>query len=149
MEGLKDLQTALKQLPENIARRVLIGAANAGAQVIVKEAKQNAPVGNEPHAISKGKNRPKVLPGFLRKNIRRRLNRAAAKEGGHTVTVSVGVSKRAYYWIFHEFEFGGVKHPAHPFLAPAFDAKKEEALQRIKDYLAPRIQKEVEKLRKR
>src|SRR5574337_1108213 len=42
--GLKELQQALKQLPERIAKNVLRGSVNAGAAVIRKEVQQRAPV---------------------------------------------------------------------------------------------------------
>ena len=38
--GLKELNDALKRLPERVARNVLRGATNAGASVIRAEAKQ-------------------------------------------------------------------------------------------------------------
>ena len=44
ISGLKELQEALKQLPQNIARNVLRGAVSAGAALVRDEAKRNAPV---------------------------------------------------------------------------------------------------------
>lgn len=139
-----------------------------GAKVIVDEAQDNAPVGDKPHYLGSKHYRKtikilglktkikkekaeadKVQPGFMRKQIRRRTRKTPDGEA----TVSIGVFRRrgekgvAFYWIFKEF--GTVREPAKPFLVPAFESKKEEAVDKIRDYLAPRIQKEAEKLRKR
>jgi HK97 gp10 family phage protein len=44
-----------------------------------------------------------------------------------------------FYWKF--MEFGTSKLPATPFLRPAFEAKKEDAIRRIGEKLDERIQK--------
>lgn len=44
ISGLKELQEALKLLPQNIARNVLRGAVSAGAALVRDEAKRKAPV---------------------------------------------------------------------------------------------------------
>jgi len=58
--------------------------------------------------------------------------------------VSVRAGKRyrkrdvdAYYWRF--VEFGTAKMAARPFMRPAFEAKKGDALEAIKGRLADRI----------
>jgi HK97 gp10 family phage protein len=53
-------------------------------------------------------------------------------------------SQDAYYWKF--VEFGTSKMSARPFLRPAFEASKLQAVDRIQEYMAERIPREVEKL---
>ena len=54
------------------------------------------------------------------------------------------MSQDAFYARF--VEFGTVKMAARPFLRPAFEAKKGEAVDAIKVYLERRIPAEVAKL---
>jgi HK97 gp10 family phage protein len=54
------------------------------------------------------------------------------------------VDRDSYYWRF--VEFGTSKMSARPFMRPAFDGNKLEALNRIKEYLTARIDKEAAKL---
>ena len=50
VQGLRELQAALKELPSGIARNVLRGSVNAGATVIRKEAASRAPASTGPKA---------------------------------------------------------------------------------------------------
>lgn len=150
VSGLKELNAALKQLPDNIAKNVLRGATSAGAAVIRKEARQRAPVytgdvqGNHPP------------PGTLKKSVyqsqRRNLSSLVKQvfhvgvRTGKGLKDKAGRSVDAYYWRF--VEFGTSKMAARPFLRPAFEAKKLAAVEAIKDYLAQRIPREVDKLPK-
>jgi len=54
--------------------------------------------------------------------------------------------KGAWYW--HFVEFGTVKMPAHPFIRPAFDAVKDEALNEFKRHLTQGIFRAVRKVRR-
>lgn len=150
VKGLKELNEALQQLPQNIAKNVLRGATSAGAAVIRKEARQRAPVFDG----QMSDNHPP--PGTLRKSVyqsQRRMLSSAVKQVFH-VGVRTGKSLKdkagrtldAYYWRF--VEFGTSKMAARPFLRPAFEAKKQAAVDAIKDYLAERIPREVDKLKK-
>jgi len=88
----------------------------AGAEVILQQAKINAPV-------SPG-------GGTLRDALK-----VVMKRKGSRTKARIGVQKGsdAFYATFVEYGHKG-PHPAgpHPFLAPAFDAKQEEALGVIK-----------------
>jgi HK97 gp10 family phage protein len=56
------------------------------------------------------------------------------------------LSQDAWYWRF--VEFGTVKMSAQPFLRPAFDMRKNDALQAIKTRLAQRIEQAAQELKK-
>jgi len=151
IDGLRELNEALKQLPANVAKNVLRGATNAGAAVIRAEAKQRAPVYTG--SLISTDHPP---PGTLKKSIVQRQVRELSSQVQQTIHIGVrsgkalkdkaGRSLDAYYWRF--VEFGTSKMAARPFLRPAFEAKKLAAIEAIKKYMAERIPREVEKLPK-
>jgi HK97 gp10 family phage protein len=52
-------------------------------------------------------------------------------------------SRKAWYWLF--IEFGTEKMPARPFLRPAFEARKEEALRVFQTALGKAIKRAARK----
>lgn len=155
IEGLRELQAALKELPRQLHRRVLNSALMTGGRLIAKEASIRAPVLQAPD--------PRRKAGTLARNIRSRPIRPE-----YSATVMVGVRslsrkqvaafKKAarrggaanpddpFYWRF--VEFGTSKMAARPFLRPAFESRKLQAANEIKDALRIRIEREANKLRK-
>ena len=93
----------------------------AGAEVILQQAKINAP----------------SRSGTLRNDLK-----VVMKNRGGRTKARIGVQKgsKAFYATFVEYGHGG-PHPAgpHPFLAPAFDAKQEEAYSVIKSELTEKL----------
>ena len=177
IKGLKELDNALKQLPEKVAKNGLRGAVRAGSKVIVDEAKQNAPK----YSGKVGKNHPP--PGTLKRSIIMKHIREASGAERQTFYVTVrsgkkyrrqgkkgNLSQDAFYWKFVEFGYyaGGSKKnmtyrgarkarregtlkgaryiPPQPFMRPAFENKKMQAVQAIKDQLAKRVEMEATKL---
>lgn len=148
IDGLKELQDALKKLPEKIARNGLRTAVYAGAKTIRDEAKVRAPVYTGP--VSEGH----PPPGTLARSI---IMKQIPEESGmyrqtFYVTVRQGkkyrkqgkkgnLSQDAFYWRF--VELGTAKMSAHPFIRPAFESKKMEAVEAIKTRLAERIEEEA------
>lgn len=160
IKGLKELSEALKKLPENVARNTLRGATAAGAAVIRKEAKIRAPFyipRNVMWGAGSGDTSLKhPPPGTLKKSVYQKQIRELSSLVKQTFYVGVRTGKGlkdktgrtldAYYWKF--VEFGTSKMSARPFLRPAFEARKMEAIEAIKAYLAARIPREAEKLNK-
>lgn len=146
VKGLKELNDALRELPDRIARNVLRGATSAGAAVIRKEAQAKAPVYTG--EVSKGH----PPPGTLKRAVYQKQIRELSSLVNQTFYVGVRRGKHAkkgidaFYWTF--VEFGTSKMAARPFLRPAFEAKKNEAVQAIKQYLTDRIPKEADKLKR-
>lgn len=150
VQGLKELSQALKALPENIARNVLRGAVNAGARLVREEARQKAPVMQEavPNHQPPGTLKRSIVSTFVRElsNLQQVTYFVAVRQGkryrhqGKAGTLS----QDAYYWRF--VEFGTSKMSARPFMRSAFEAKKQEAVQAMAEYLAKRIPDEVAKL---
>lgn len=140
--GLADLEKRLQEFPDKLAKNILAGAIRAGAVVIQNEARQLAPASAEAHYLGKGKSRVLIQPGELKKKgIKVRL--APKKSRTLPITYWVYVSKRNWYWKFVEFSTS--KMAAKPFMRPAFESKKVEATERIREYLAARIDKEAAK----
>lgn len=155
VQGLKELQRYLHQLPQEIQKRPLRSAVAAGAKVISDAAINNAPQGET---------------GNLRKSIYRYRSRSQSATGKETFLVGVRKGKakfkdnarnrrlgrvgktyqtqgEAYYWRF--VEFGTSKLSARPFLRPAFERNKEEAVKVMKDRLRRSIEQQAKKLVKK
>lgn len=127
VEGLRELEAALANLPKstgkNVLRRVLIKAA----QPIESDAAANAP----------------ELTGRLKRNVTtsarltKRQAGKARKLGKSAVEVHVGVTDPAGV----QDEFGNINQAPQPFLRPAWDANKDPALRTIADGLGTEVTK--------
>lgn len=119
--GMADLQRKLKQMELALQRQALIEAAQAGAQIVLDDARSRVP----------------VRTGNLRRNIRKRL--AGRQSDIHEATVEVQVAKKGFYGRFIEF---GTKHlSAHPFFRPAI----ENNLERIKATMRAVLKRAVDR----
>jgi HK97 gp10 family phage protein len=149
--GLKELQEALKQLPDRIAKNVLRGSVSAGAAVIRKEAQARAPLFTGKVAAGH------PPPGTLKRSIVQKQIAELSSAVKQVFYVAVragkkyqkqgkkgGLSQDAFYG--QMVEFGTSKMPAKPYMRPAFEAKKNEAVTAISDYMEKRIPDEVAKL---
>ena len=151
VEGLKELAERLRSFGPKLARNGLRAAVSAAAQVIRKEAQDRVPVDT----------------GLLRSEIYRKQIREQSSDTKQTYYVGVRKYKKkyantkhnirkgritqsgkslktyetqdAFYWRF--LEFGTPKMAARPFMRPAFESKKNEAVERMKEKLAERIKK--------
>lgn len=163
VDGLAQLQAALRELPKTAQGSALADAVRAGANVIRDEAKSRAPRHAGPY---EGKSKGKKRPGTLKRGIIVRLTRRI-NEG--YVTASITTSKKAWYGRLVEMGHrivgrlpkakGGVRArarkaqhalgrmvPPKPFLRPAIDVKAADAVMTLRDSLVPAIVKQWEKL---
>lgn len=159
VEGLKELEDALLELPKATQGNVLKRAAVAAAADFADHATALAPKrkgkGKLQREIKVGK--PKIInPGTAafaaakREGATRAEAAAAARAAnqaaggeGRSVVVSVGPTRAAFYGLFQEF--GTRNHPPKPFMRPTWDALKERML----DTIASVLSEEIEKSRKR
>jgi hypothetical protein len=84
---------------------------------------------------------PKVITGKLRGSIK--IGRAVRhRRGGYSVTVGIHRSDGgAAYGNPVEFGHGGPRPaPPHPFVRPAFDARVDEAYEKVKQQLIAALQ---------
>lgn len=114
-EGGAELAKAFDRLSLRLGKTVLHGVLREGAEPIQKAASVFAPRGDEaPH---------------IAENIG--ISNARPPNEPHAAAVKVGPVKGFAYGLPQEV--GTVRHPAHPFMRPAFDSKASEALKVISD----------------
>ena len=130
IEGLKELERKLLGMAPKLAKNGLRSAVAAGSRVIMAEARKNVPVDT----------------GTLRRAIYMKQIREQSSNSKQTYFVGVrrGKSEQkknrdGYYFGF--VEFGTARMAAQPFLRPAFEAKKTDAVEVIKRRLAERVEK--------
>jgi HK97 gp10 family phage protein len=149
IDGLREIDRALSELPTVVGRRIMDKGLRRAANVIAREAKSRAPVGDrmELMTVSGRRLRGTTRIGLLRREVRvvfterrmgqwarpgvlkRAINVRITRREAFSTEVNIGVGK-AYWGMFQEF--GTSKMKAQPFLRPALDAKGEEAVQEFK-----------------
>lgn len=141
--GLVELGRRMRELSDDIQKKVSYQAVAAGARVIKANAISRAPISDQPHQLGAKKGQV-VQPGNLRRNII--IKRIPQGQSEHDAEYIVGVRHGkgvaphdAFYFRF--VEFGTVNMPAQPFLRPAFDSQKQVAVNKMKDILRKRIEK--------
>ena len=147
IEGLQKLNNALKQFPLELQKKALRQAVATSSNVIKKEVLARAPVRT-------GKLRDNVYRAYLKEKSdsgravyvvgvrmgrKKRYINSAKNRRLNKVGQSYRKDGEAFYWKF--LEFGTKTIPAQPFVRPAFDAKKDEAINVIKSSLEKSIRK--------
>lgn len=157
IEGLADLQRALKELPERLQKKALATAVAKGARVIGRDAQSRVPVLKKFDSrrtpgllkrlirVSRGVRRTTEAAAFV--SVRRMNRKQIARFKAKTGYKGADNPFDPFYWRF--VEFGTSKMAAQPFLRPAFEAQKELAARTIGDELAVAIEKEARQLYRR
>ncbi|WP_130470643.1 HK97-gp10 family putative phage morphogenesis protein [Candidatus Magnetaquicoccus inordinatus] len=135
--GLKEVSDALKQLPAKIQQNSLRSAVYAAAAVIRNEAKQKAPVvtGTLKRAVSITRNKKRSTGPMQAMKVIVRKGKKLRKVG------KTGKNLSADAWYAHFVEFGTKRMQPKPFLRPAYEAKKESAVEAFRNSLANGIEK--------
>lgn len=133
VQGLKELDKALGQLPKATARNVLRRVLRQAAEPLAQAARQNAPR-DEMHL-------------YESIDVSTRLSRRQAglhkKEAGNAFQeMFVGTNNPAGV----QQEFGNERHGPQPFLRPAWDSEKEPTLDRIANSLWTEIEGAAQRL---
>lgn len=129
IEGLKELDKALEELPKATAKNVLLRTLKIEGEPIRQTASELAP------------DDPKTSGKDLHSSIVTATTPSRNRDSD--VEVSIGPSRKTFWGLFQEF---GTSHSgAQPFMRPAFDSKVMQVLSGIRDRLAD----EIEKARKR
>lgn len=166
VQGLREIQARMRELPKRIDKKILDGGLLAGARIVRDEAQARAPElktqdprwqrGALKRAIRAARIRPSEYSAevvvSVRKLTARQVTRAKdrlAKRGQRLATKSGGrgfeaVPGDAFYWFWVEFGRAGM--PAQPFLRPAFEARKDKAVEEAIKFFRDRVQLEIEKL---
>ena len=135
--GLSEIQEKLEHLPIKASRKIMRRSLRAAAQIWLEEMKSRVRRG--PHHFKGGNDLFAVIANTL--GIRLRVNSDLAG------SATVGVPKKVFWASFVEFgtkvRFRGKKSggkrsgattgqmPAFPFARPAFEAKKQEVLDKF------------------
>jgi HK97 gp10 family phage protein len=151
VEGFKDLERAIDELTEDLARRVLRGSLRDAAQLIVRGARQRVPVLKKPDK--------RRVPGLIKRNIIVQNSKLAKRQGMVGVYVrvrrltkgAIAAFKQAtgrkgadnpfdpYYWWW--LEFGTRKMRKYRYLSGAFEAARGQAVNIIVKSVGDRIAK--------
>lgn len=160
--GLKELRETLLNMPQAIQGKASQGALAKAARPIVAMAKQLAPVGKGSEFVGPRRGKQPAPPGRLKRAIYSFRNRESTKTNESRF---IGVRGSAWYWRFIEFGRGTIESekgslgtpakgffgkvvraiPARPFLRPAFEALKVQAIDIYAKALIPQIEKYARK----
>lgn len=115
LEGMESILSKIEEMGEK-GSRIQNKALKKAGGIILKEAKQTSAFKDKSGELRKGLN----LSGIRNKGNRKYI----------LVGIQKGDNSRIFYGKF--LEFGTSKMPAKPFMAPAYESKKEEAKEIIK-----------------
>ena len=138
--GLAELEKRMLAFPDKIARNIIARALSKGAAIIRDEARQIAPrdTGEMARDIMIKKARTERGSSLLTFQVFVRTGKKSRLAGKKR-----NVSRDSFYWRF--VEFGTAKMAAKPFMRPAFERMKVQAVEAIRDSLADNIEKEAAK----
>jgi HK97 gp10 family phage protein len=128
VEGLAEIEKTLRALTEEVAYKATRHGALAGAEVFRKEASRKASRGDDQPITAgkdKGKPRTHLFESIIKRVVKDAKNILDSFVSG-SIHIKIRWSKRAYWGLFNEF--GTSKMAAQPFMRPAFDTKRREAL---------------------
>lgn len=131
IEGLRELDAALEELPRATSRNVLLRTLKEQGQPIRDDGERNAP----------------ELTGGLKQSyavatkLSRRQKSQSKKESMVEVYIGPAPSAKSI-----QTEFGNAHQAAHPHLRPAFDGNVQRVQNGIKDELKSQIDKATERL---
>jgi HK97 gp10 family phage protein len=127
VKGLAEIERRLRDLGPRIVRKVLLHACRRGAQKFAAAARAKAPVDT----------------GELKRNITVKTKLDKAKGSAYGIVgvryKKLGAQDPAVYAMFDEF--GRADQAAQPFLRPAFDENKQQALEEFASDLKQEVAK--------
>lgn len=140
LEGFSELERALNELPKSTRRNVLRRVAKAALEPMAVKARGMSPVddGNLRDAIAVSEKRTKRVT---------RVNRFDKKTGVEIAMGPVSGDGVLNYATF--VEFGTSDTRARPFMRPAWEGSKYEALDYIKANLGNEIERAAKRLAKK
>lgn len=135
VEGLEELNEALAEMADDIARKTLFNSLRAAIRPLRDEARAKAPVGSRKHWVGLKSRGEQVDPGNLRDfgfKVQRMKNPRFA------AYLILRYSGKAFYGKF--FELGTAKMRAQPILAPVFDTRAQDSLEIFRKRLEERVE---------
>lgn len=154
-EGMEEVMKSLKQLPKNLQNRVLVDATREMGAEIALQAREYVSVDEgalrDSIGLTRRKMRTKGLITFSispRTDVLRKGLKAQDVEKVTRVSKETGFKYTTWDNYGGWVEFGNSKMPAHPYLRPAYELKGENSIRVFTDYVAQRLDKEIEKARR-
>ncbi len=132
MEGFRELENALFELPKATGRNVLRRVLRMAADPVQRSWKGKAPR-DEGHLAES------IIVGT---RLTARQSRDAKREGKYFAEVHIGTADPAGM----QQEFGNINHPAQPSGRPAWEGTQDEALRIISTELGGEIDKAAARL---
>jgi HK97 gp10 family phage protein len=148
ISGAREMEMVLRQIPDYIAKKALNAALREAAKPILDEARALAPVGQQ----SKGRVRMRTtkrgkvsITNYGKLKLLLKIVTVPARLTSHSATVAVTVGK-AFWGMWVEFGIPSRHIGARPFMRPAFEGKKMDALNQLGKALGEQIEKAAKKL---
>jgi HK97 gp10 family phage protein len=134
MEGLRELEAALRQMPQATARATGMRALRQGAEPIARAARRLVPVDE----------------GSLKESIDVGVNLASSQRGdkGAVAPLEVHIGPGQQPQAITQ-EFGTYKDPAQPFMTPAWESERVNALDIVGTALGIEVAKTADRLAKK
>ncbi len=127
IHGLEDLLKSMDALPLTLQKKLIARALRTGAEPIRARAQELAPDD----------------PGTPQSHIKEAMSITVSDQTADGAIAKIGPKRKAFDARFHEL--GTAHEPARPFLTPAFEEKRDEALVLISETLADGIEREMTK----
>jgi len=141
IEGLDEIVRNMKEIAKDLKGDPLRASLRKGIAPIVEQARANAPRGETGRLQEAINSKPmpmdEIPQGF---------------SDGQEVFVASSRNKKkddpgnAWYW--HFVEFGTNKMSAQPFLAPAFDSKRQAAMDAFVDEMRKQLERNAKRIAK-
>lgn len=139
IEGMDDLKSQLQEMVKlGKEKQLTQNALFYASKPMFDEVKQNAPKAEKAYFRYYKDSRKLVRPGTLRRNVARKRIRLDGSVG-----VGIYIKPKAFYFRF--MEKGTPTQLAVPFIRPAYDRHKEEAVKRFKEKYAEYVQKIIQR----
>lgn len=132
IEGWENMEHKLQEMGPALAREALVDALQQAGDILKEALEANAPIGSPPHDPH---------PGALAGSIEMVTVLEILSDAG---IIWIGPDKRAYWGAFAEF--GTVHEPAKPWMRPAFDMVKQQAVDKFIEVMERHLPDVVEKL---
>lgn len=139
IEGMDNLKSQLQEMVKlGKEKQLTQNALFYASKPMFDEVKQNAPKAEKAYFRYYKDSRKLVRPGTLRRNVARKRIRLDGSVG-----VGIYIKPKAFYFRF--MEKGTPTQLAVPFIRPAYDLHKEEAVKRFKEKYAEYVQKIIQR----
>lgn len=139
VRGFRELDRALSELPKATAKSVVRKVAKAALEPMADQAASKAPEDKGLLAFS---------IGVSEKRTRRVRKEQKGKKASFEMAMGPATGVGTLYYATH-VEFGTVDTPPQPFMRPAWDGGKAQALETVKDGLAREIDKAAKRVARR